>query len=78
MKCIQEKKTPLLVIRGIEFSNKHFKVKRERERERNNKLILIVIFFFTLLSNFISIARDFDHFFFFRELYHKFLFYLLF
>lgn len=35
-----------------------------RERERNNKLILIVIFFFTLLSNFISIGRDFDHFFF--------------
>lgn len=28
----KKKKTTLLVRRGIEFSNKHFKVKRERER----------------------------------------------
>lgn len=71
---VSKKKTPLLVRRGIEFSNKHFKVKREGER--NNKLILNVNFFFTLLSNFIIIARDLDQF--LRELFHKFLFYLFF
>lgn len=47
-----------------------------KERERNNKLILNVNFFFTLLSNFIIIARDLDQF--LREYYHKFLFYLFF
>lgn len=70
----KNKKTPLLVRRGIEFSNKHFKVKREGER--NNKLIFNVNFFFTLLSNFIIIARDLDQF--SREYYHKFLLYLFF
>lgn len=71
---VSKKKTPLLVRRRIEFSNKHFKVKREGER--NNKLILNVNFFFTLLSNIIIIARDLDQF--SREYYHKFLFYLFF
>lgn len=47
-----------------------------KERERNNKLILNVNFFFTLLSNFIIIARDLDQF--SREYYHKFLLYLFF
>lgn len=28
---VSKKKTPLLVRRGIEFSNKHFKVKREKQ-----------------------------------------------